>query len=66
MLTPSVVEKRISPIFVSVSSTALMVLFCAMSGYAFARIEFPGRELLFYAYLATLMVPQQVTLRVAR
>lgn len=39
-----------------------MVLFCAMSGYAFARITFPGRELLFYAYLATLMVPQQVTL----
>lgn len=49
-------------VFVSVTSTALMVLFCAMSGYAFARIDFPGRELLFYAYLATLMVPQQVTL----
>lgn len=49
-------------IFVSVTSTALMVLFCAMSGYAFARIRFKGRELLFYAYLATLMIPQQVTL----
>ncbi len=49
-------------IFVSVTSTALMVLFCAMSGYAFARIQFKGREVLFYAYLATLMIPQQVTL----
>lgn len=49
-------------IFVSVTSTALMVLFCAMSGYAFARIEFRGRTVLFYAYLATLMIPQQVTL----
>ena len=49
-------------IFVSVTSTALMVLFCAMSGYAFARIQFKGREALFYAYLATLMIPQQVTL----
>ena len=52
----------VNSIFVSVTSTALMVLFCAMSGYAFARIRFPGRELLFYAYLATLMIPQQVTL----
>lgn len=49
-------------LLVSGTSTALMVLFCAMSGYAFARISFPGREVLFYAYLATLMIPQQVTL----
>lgn len=49
-------------IVVSVTSTVLMVLFCAMSGYAFARIQFRGREVLFYAYLATLMIPQQVTL----
>ena len=52
----------VNSIFVSVTSTALMVLFCAMSGYAFARISFPGRQVLFYAYLATLMIPQQVTL----
>jgi multiple sugar transport system permease protein len=49
-------------LFVSITSTVLMVLFCAMAGYAFARIRFPGRELLFYLYLATLMIPQQVTL----
>ncbi|HZY67961.1 MAG TPA: carbohydrate ABC transporter permease [Devosia sp.] len=52
----------INSIFVSVTSTALMVLTCAMAGYAFARIKFPGREIIFYAYLATLMIPQQVTL----
>ena len=52
----------INSIFVSVVSTALMVLNCAMAGYAFARIKFPGREIVFYAYLATLMIPQQVTL----
>jgi multiple sugar transport system permease protein len=52
----------INSVFVSVTSTVLMVLFCAMSGYAFARIAFKGREVLFYAYLATLMIPQQVTL----
>jgi multiple sugar transport system permease protein len=52
----------INSIFVSVTSTVLMVLNCAMAGYAFARIKFPGRDIVFYAYLATLMIPQQVTL----
>lgn len=52
----------VNSIFVSVASTVLMVLNCAMAGYAFARIKFPGREIIFYAYLATLMIPQQVTL----
>jgi multiple sugar transport system permease protein len=52
----------VNSIFVSVTSTAIMVLTCAMAGYAFARIKFPGREIVFYAYLATLMIPQQVTL----
>lgn len=52
----------LNSILVSVISTAIMVLNCAMAGYAFARIKFPGREIVFYAYLATLMIPQQVTL----
>ncbi len=52
----------LNSLFVSSLSTFLLVLFAAMSGYAFARIEFKGREALFYAYLATMMVPQQVTL----
>ena len=52
----------LNSIVVSVVSTALMVLNCAMAGYAFARIRFSGREIVFYAYLATLMIPQQVTL----
>ena len=52
----------INSIFVSAVSTVIMVLNCAMAGYAFARIKFPRREIVFYAYLATLMIPQQVTL----
>jgi ABC-type glycerol-3-phosphate transport system permease component len=35
---------------------------CSLAGYAFARIRFWGRDLLFVAVLATLMVPNQVTL----
>lgn len=36
--------------------------FGVLAAYAFARLEFPGRDLLFSVYLATLMVPNVVTL----
>jgi multiple sugar transport system permease protein len=38
------------------------LLLCSLAGYAFARIRFLGRELLFVTLLATLMVPFQVTM----
>jgi multiple sugar transport system permease protein len=34
----------------------------AMAAYAFARLEFPGRDALFFLYLSTLMIPRQVVL----
>jgi multiple sugar transport system permease protein len=36
------------------------LLTASMAGYAFARLEFPGRRVLFIAFLATQMVPKQV------
>jgi multiple sugar transport system permease protein len=41
--------------------TAGQVFFCSLAGYAFARLPFRGRDTLFVAYLATLMVPLTVT-----
>ncbi len=38
------------------------LLTCSMAGYAFARIKFPFREPVFILFLATLMIPQQVTI----
>lgn len=35
---------------------------CSMGAYAFARIRFPGRNTLFVLYIATMMIPYQVTL----
>ncbi len=35
---------------------------CALAAYAFARMRWRGRETLFLLYLATLMVPLQVTI----
>jgi multiple sugar transport system permease protein len=45
--------------------TAIIVLgqlsFSVLAAYAFARLEFPGRDALFWVYIATLMVPATVT-----
>jgi multiple sugar transport system permease protein len=38
------------------------VVTCALAAYAFARLRFPGRDLLFLGYLATMMVPGAVTM----
>jgi multiple sugar transport system permease protein len=43
-------------------STVLQVFTSAMGAYVFARIAFRGRDALFIVYLATLMVPLQVTI----
>lgn len=46
---------------VAAIATVLQVGTSAMAAYAFARLRFPGRDALFLVYLATLMVPFQVT-----
>ena len=38
-----------------------VLITCTLAGYAFARIRFPGRNLLFTVLLATLMIPGTVT-----
>jgi multiple sugar transport system permease protein len=43
-------------------STIGQLLFSTLAAYAFARMRFPGRDTLFWLYLATMMVPNIVTL----
>jgi multiple sugar transport system permease protein len=38
------------------------LVFCSSAAYAFARLRFPGRNLLFGVYLSSLLVPGQVTI----
>ena len=49
-------------IFVVVCVTAGQVLTSAFAAYAFARLKFPGRDKIFFAYLATMMIPGSVTM----
>ncbi len=37
--------------------TALVILFTSMSGYAFARMDFPGKNILFTLLITTLLLP---------
>jgi multiple sugar transport system permease protein len=46
----------------AVTVSAINVFLCALGGYAFARLRFPGREVLFMVVLATLMIPDQLRL----
>jgi len=48
-------------LLVAILATAGQLLTCSMAAYAFARMHFRGSNLLFLLYLATMMVPFQVT-----
>lgn len=52
----------LNSIFVSVTTTILQVLVCAMSAFVFAKIRFKGNNALFLIYLITMMIPFQVTM----
>ncbi len=47
---------------ITVVRTAGQLFLCSLAAYAFARIEFPGRNILFLLALSVLMVPGQVFL----
>lgn len=49
-------------LIVTVSYTIGALLIPAMAAYAFSKLRFPGRDLLFMIFLATMMIPSQVTL----
>ncbi|QOR72543.1 carbohydrate ABC transporter permease [Ruania alkalisoli] len=46
----------------SVVSTVLVLLFASMAGYAFAKKKFAGRELIFWVFIAMLMIPYHLTI----
>lgn len=46
--------------FIAISYMLLALFFTSIGGFAFAKYEFPGRNVLFVLLLATMMVPQAV------
>ncbi len=50
----------INSIIVTGTIMVSQLIFGALAAYVFARLEFPGRDLIFIAFLSTMMVPTQV------
>lgn len=49
-------------IFLSITIPIAMIIVAALAAYAVTRIEFKGRNILFFAFIATMMIPSHVTL----
>lgn len=52
----------LNSLFVCGCVTFAQVATSALAAYAFSRLKFPGREKLFFSYLATMMIPGSVTM----
>ena len=51
----------VNSLVIACLGTALSVFLSALAGFAFAKMRFPGREVLFWLIMATIMIPSQVT-----
>ena len=47
-------------LMIAIGSTLICVILCGMAGYAFARLEFKGRERVFQGLVAGMLIPAQV------
>ena len=49
-------------VVVTVMTVAVVVAVATVTGYAFGRLEFPGRDVLFFIFIGMMMIPPQVIL----
>lgn len=61
-LRPSLPVLFLNSTIIATIVTVTNLVLGSIAGYAFARLHFPGRELLFLVVLATLMIPDQLRL----
>ncbi|MBI9043680.1 MAG: carbohydrate ABC transporter permease [Anaerolineaceae bacterium] len=47
----------LNSLFVAITATLATIIISAMLAYAFARLEFPGKEVIFYSLLLGMMIP---------
>jgi multiple sugar transport system permease protein len=52
----------VNTVLMTVARTAAQVVFCSLAGYAFARLVFKGRAVIFALFLSVMMVPSQMFL----
>jgi multiple sugar transport system permease protein len=54
-------QYMVNSAIMSVGAVIVVLVASTTAGYAFARLEFPGREKLFAVYVATLLIPASAT-----
>ncbi len=52
----------VNSIFLSITIPITMIFIASITAYALTRLEFKGRNLLFMAFISTMMIPSHVTL----
>lgn len=52
----------VNSIFLSIAMPLCMIAVASLTAYALTRLEFRGRNILFLAFIATMMIPSHVTL----
>jgi alpha-glucoside transport system permease protein len=57
-----IMSSLVTTLWIAIGSTILPIVIAAMAGYAFAWIQFPGRDWLFIGVVAMLVVPLQMAL----
>jgi multiple sugar transport system permease protein len=45
---------------IAITVTVVQLITCSMAGFSFARLRYPGRDVLFFVFLSSLMVPATV------
>ncbi len=55
-------EYFLNTLIFTLATTALMVIVIVLAAYAFARLNFRGKDLLFTLFLALMMIPQELVI----
>src|SRR5690349_18893753 len=57
-----ILRNMLNSAVIAIAVSVGMIITAPMAGYAFAKLEFPGRNSIFVGLLSSLMVPAQVTI----
>jgi ABC-type glycerol-3-phosphate transport system permease component len=58
----SIVRTYLNSVFISTTYTLVTLLFATMAAYAFSKLDFRGRNILFFMLLATMMIPVELNM----
>lgn len=52
-----IIRYLFNSLIISIITMLAQIIFCSLSAYSFVFLKFKGRDLLFYVFLATMMLP---------